>query len=112
MIQNPVGARQGGTASALALNTATLIKSSSGTFWNVNVNSFGANTGYICDSATIAGAGPGNAIFTIPAAPQPTASSTAPQVTVDLAGAGPFPFVNGLVFLPGSADLNVSISYS
>jgi hypothetical protein len=111
-IQNPGNYRPGGTASALGLNTATLIKSSGGTFWNINVNQYGSNVGYLCDSATIAGASPANAILTIPAAPSPSSSSTAPQVLVDLPGAGPFPFLNGLVFLPGSADLNVNVSYA
>jgi hypothetical protein len=111
-IQNPIGVRPGGTASALGLNAATLIKASAGTFWNINVNQYGANAGYLCDSATIAGASPANAILTIPAVPSPTSSSTAPSVTVDLPGAGPFPFQFGLVFLPGSADLNVNVAYS
>jgi hypothetical protein len=104
-IQNPLGPRLGGSSSALGLNTPTLIKASSGTFWNINVNNIGSSVGYLCDSATIAGASPANAILTIPPAGVGTPN-------YDIPGAGPFPFFNGLVFLPGSADLDVNIAFS
>ena len=105
MIQNLSGPPPGGSRSALGLNTSTLIKNQGGTFWNINVNSIGNSTSYLCDSATIAGASPANAILTIPP------GSTVPS-NYDIPGAGPFPFFNGLVFLPGSADTNVNVSFA
>jgi hypothetical protein len=104
-IQNLDGYRPGGTSTALAINTPTLIKNEGGTFWNINVNSLGNSTSYLCDSATIAGASPANAILTIPPGSQVPSN-------YDIPGAGPFPFFNGLVFLPGSADTNVNVSYA
>ena len=102
-IQNPSGPRPGGTASALNVSTPAVLKWGGGTFWNINVSQIGQQPGYVCDSATIAGAGPQNAIVTLNPATFPGP---------DLPGAGPFPFFNGLVFIPGSDGMIASISYA
>ena len=104
-IQNPIGFRPGGTASALNVSTPAVIKSSGGTFWNINVIQFGVQDGYLYDSATIAGANPSNCLFRVNPGLLTNNDS-------DLAGAGPFPFNNGLVFVPGSDGMIASIAYS
>jgi hypothetical protein len=81
--------------SAVAVAANTLIKGSKGFCTTLIVTTAGA-AGALYDSASIAGIGAGNKIFTVPA--------TAGIYTVN------FPFQNGLVYEPGAAQV-ASISF-
>jgi hypothetical protein len=118
VIQNLGGYQPGGSASALNLSTPTVVKPVGGTFWNINVNQIGSTPGYLYDAnalplapgqTAVAGAvypGPSNIILTI--APN---SSSPGLLLADVPGAGPFPFSNGLVFMP-PPDMSASIAYA
>ena len=121
-IQNPAGPRPGGSFSALNLSVPTVIKNSAGTFWNVNVSQVGQAIGYVYDANAlplVPGATPvAGAVYPSPAnvicqiTPQSLSNPSAPANSLDLPGAGPFPFNNGLVFVPGNDGMIVSIAYA
>jgi len=81
----------------LNVTASTLVKSGLGRVFSVNVTTAGA-AGGIYDVATTGAAGAANLIATIPA-------------TVGTYNYFGLPFENGLVYVPGSAQV-VSISYS
>lgn len=122
-IQNPSGQRQGGTASALNVSTPTVIKTSAGTFWNINLSQVGVAPGYVYDAnalpllpgqTAVPGAvypNPSNVICQI-TPPITSAAVNAAANSLDLPGAGPFPFNNGLVFIPGVDGMIASIAYA
>jgi hypothetical protein len=95
-IQNPLGPRPGGNASALDLSSTTVVKSSPGTLYRVSVTTAGA-AGAVYDYASSSGYGAANLIGTVPA-------------TV---GVYEFewPCAVGIVYVPGSAQV-ASISFS
>lgn len=96
MIQNPLGARPGGTATALGLNSPTIIKATSGTLWSANVLTLGENGGGLYDSNVI------------PPPPQ----SLIWNFTAQGAYPGqPIAFANGLVYV-SSADTVTSVGYA
>ena len=116
-IQNPNGYRPGGTSSALNLSVPTVVKAIGGTFWNINVNQIGSTPGYIYDANALPLAqgqtavpglvypSPSNIILTV------TPSSAPGLLAADIPGAGPFPVLNGIVFIP-PADMSASIAYA
>ncbi len=85
-----------GSQSSVGLYASTLVKAAPGRVSRVVVTTAGA-AGALYDCATIAGAGSGNLIATVPA--------TIGVIFLD------FPFLNGLVYVPGLAQV-VSISWS
>ena len=127
-IQNPSGPRPGGTASALNVSTPTVIKSTAGTFWNINLAQVGVAPGYLYDAnalplaagqTAVVGAvypNPSNVIcqITPPLQAVGTSIGNTPVASnsLDLPGAGPFPFNNGLVFIPGVDGMVASIAYA
>lgn len=125
-IQNPTGQRQGGSNSALNIQTPTIVKANAGTFWNVNIAQVGIAPGYIYDAnalpllpgqTPVPGAvypGPSNVICQITPPPSQGSAANPPPASnsLDLPGAGPFPFNNGLVCIPGNDGMILSIAYA
>ena len=110
-----------GNATALNISTPTVLKTTAGTFWNINVNQIGSTEGFLYDAnalplapgqTAVAGAvypSPQNIILAItPPAPNQTSGTL---FVADVSSAGPFPYFNGLVFVP-PADMSASIAYS
>ena len=96
MPQNPIGPRPGGSASALNLTAATVVKASPGTVYRVVVNTAGSTAGGIYDAATTSGNTAANLIASIEAAG-----------VYDLT----FPCTTGILFEPGTAMV-ASVSYA
>jgi len=97
-IQNIGGYRPGGTATAIALNSPTVIQVGPGTLWSVNCASLGGIGGNFYDAATIAAAGPTNWLFGV--------------TFVGGSNAGlPIPFTYGLVYI-SDANTTVTVGYA
>ena len=102
-IQNGITYKPGGNASALRISVPTIIKSTAGTFWNINLLQVGTAPGYLYDWNSLVGLSETQVIAVLnPLAPLPP----------DLPGVGPFSFFNGLVFVPGQDGMIASIAYS
>ena len=95
MSQN-FGPRPGGSASALNLSAATVIKASPGTVYTVNVTTLGSTPGAIYDAAT-------------------TAGNVAANLVGNFEAVGTyrfeFPCLVGILFEPGTSMI-ASVSYS
>jgi len=83
--------------SALGLSATTLLAARGGRLYSINVTTAGSTPGAVYDSSTIAGVSASNLIANIPA--------TAATISLN------WPFVNGLVYVPGSSQV-ASISYT
>lgn len=93
-VQNPLGPRPGGNASALNLSASTVVKASPGTVWRVNVTTAGSTAGGIYDATTTS----------------PTAGSLIASIEAVGIYELVFPCANGIVFVPGTGMV-ASISY-
>ena len=129
-IQNPAGPRPGGTASALAISVPTVIKASAGTFWDVNIINIGQVPGYFYDANAlpllpnqvavpgVVYASGGNIIGALTPPSNIASAGGSPGVSptvatpMDIAGLGPVPFFNGLVFIPGNDGMVCSVFYA
>ena len=104
-IQNGLAPRPGGNFSQLSISTPTVLKVGPGTFYNINVLQFNQADGYLYDAASIATINYASCLLRI----NPVALTAGSS---DLAGAGPFPFLLGLIFVPGVDGMIASISWS
>ena len=96
MAQNTqVFTQSGGISSALGLSASAVVKASKGRVARVSVTTAGA-AGALYDSATVGGVSAANLIAVVPA--------TVGVIALD------FPAFNGIVYVPGAAQV-ASISY-